>query len=371
MSSVAPSLDPLFTPFATSSLRVRNRFAMAPMTRAKSPGGIPNAENVEHYRSRAAGGVGLIITEGTYINAPAAGPRTDVPRFYGEQSAAGWSAIVDAVHAEGAAIIPQLWHTGVARGETPDFDAHVPTVSPSAIDLFGKELGAELTIDDIDRVIAGFAESAKLAKELGFDGVELHGAHGYLLDEFFWERTNKRSDRFGGTIGERATLPAEVVAAVRDAVGPDFAIVYRYSQWKAGNYDAQVAANPTELEALLTPLVTAGVDVFHSSTRRHWVPGFESGSASDPTGLAGWTKKVTGRPVITVGSVGVDSVFQSEDSPIAESSWRRLEILREQFERGEFDIVALGRALLADPAWVDKIRTGRPDEIVAFQKRAS
>ena len=363
-------LEPLFTPFSASSLQLRNRFAMAPMTRAKSPGGVPNAENVEHYRARAAGGVGLIITEGTYVKAPAAGPRSDVPRFYGKRATLGWSAVVDAVHAEGSAIIPQLWHTGVTRGTAPDFEAEVPSISPSGIDLSGNRLGHEVSTDALEDVVSGFAESARLAKNLGFDGVELHGAHGYLLDEFFWDRTNRRTDRYGGSIRSRATFPAEVVAAVRDAVGPDFAIVYRYSQWKAGNFDARIASDPHELEELLTPLVNAGVDVFHTSTRRHWVPGFES--STDPTGLAGWTKKVTGLPVITVGSVGVETVFHSKGAPPAESSWQRLDYLTEQFERGEFDVVAMGRALLADPAWVEKVRSGRRDDIVAFdQPRAS
>lgn len=365
----SPQLDGLFTPFAASSLKLRNRFAMAPMTRQKSPGGIPNAENVEYYRKRAAGGVGLIITEGTYVNAPAAGPSSDVPRFYGDASAAGWAEVAKAVHAEGAAIIPQLWHTGVARGADVEFEPDLTSVSPSGVDLAGEPFGDELTTADIDKVIAGFAESAALAKKIGFDGVELHGAHGYLLDQFFWERTNRRTDGYGGDIGKRTTLPAEVVAAVRDAVGPDFAIVYRFSQWKGGHYDAKLAETPTDLEAILTPLATAGVDVFHASTRRHWVPSFET-AGTDPIGLAGWTKKVTGLPAITVGSVGVDSVFLSESQAVPGSTRDRLDILRNQFEREEFDVVALGRALLADAAWVDKTQSGRFDDIVPFRKAA-
>ena len=371
----SPQLDGLFTPFSASSLHLRNRFAMAPMTRMQSPGGIPNEENVAYYRERAAGGVGLIITEGKYIDAAAAGPSSAVPRFYGDASATGWAAVAKAVHEEGGSIIPQLWHTGVARGEDVEFEPEKPSVSPSGLDLAGNPLGSELTTEGIDGIIAGFAKSAALAKELGFDGVEIHGAHGYLLDQFFWERTNRRTDGYGGDLHKRSGVPAEVVAAVRDAVGPDFAIVYRYSQWKAGNYDAKIAENPNELEAVLAPLVNAGVDVFHPSTRRHWKPGFDkpgfdTDAASDPTGLAGWTKKVTGLPTITVGSVGVDSVFHAENEEVPESTLERLDILRDQFDRGEFDVVALGRALLADAAWVEKMRSGRSDDIVPFRKAA-
>ncbi len=368
MTEKTPNLEPLFAPLTVSSLNLTNRFAMAPMTRDKSPNGIPNAENVEHYRARARGGVGLIITEGTYIRAAAAGPSTNVPRFYGE-GADGWRAIAEAVHAEGSAIIPQLWHTGAARGASPTFDPDVPSVSPSGLDLSGEPLGRELTAADLDEIVRGFAESALLAKNLGFDGVELHGAHGYLLDEFLWERTNRRNDAYGGTIARRPVFPAQIVAAVREAVGPDFAIVYRYSQWKASNYDAQIADNPGELETLLTPLADAGVDLFHVSTRRHWVPGFRT-SASDPTGLAGWTKKVTGKPVITVGSVGVETVFHAENDLPTESSRKRLNYLLEQFDRGEFDSVALGRALLADPAWVAKFRAGNAEDIIPFDRSA-
>ena len=111
-----------------------------------------------------------------------------------------------------------------------------------------------------------------LARRLGFDGIEIHGAHGYLLDQFFWAATNHRTDDYGVTLRRRAAFPARVVAAVREAVGPDFPIIYRFSQWKGVDYTARIAANPGELEELPTPLVDAGVDLFHTSLRRHWLP---------------------------------------------------------------------------------------------------
>ncbi|MQY29251.1 NADH:flavin oxidoreductase [Nocardia aurantia] len=357
------TLDGLFGEFRVGSLRLRNRFAMAPMTRGKSPEGIPNDENVGYYRARAAGGVGLIITEGTYIRGPAAGPSAEVPRFYGEDSAAGWRAVVDAVHAEGAAIVPQLWHLGVARGDEPAFEPGTPSVSPSGVDHAGQAVGRPLTTADLAALVDSYVESAVLARQLGFDGIELHGAHGYLLDQFLWAATNQRSDRYNGAARDRAAFPARVVAAVRAAVGPDFPIIYRFSQWKGVDYTARIAESPSELEQLLMPLADAGVDIFHTSLRRHWLPEFTD-HATDSS-LAGWTKKITGLPVITVGSVGVDSVFRGDR--IDESQADRFRILREQFERGEFDIVALGRALLADPQWVDKFRTGRLADITPFR----
>lgn len=354
-------LDELFTEFHAGPLRLRNRFAMAPMTRVKSPDGVLNDENIGYYRDHAAGGVGLIITEGTYVRGPASGPLPKVPRFYGADSTGGWRAVVEAVHAEGAAIVPQLWHVGVDRGETPRFEPDTLTVSPSGVDHTGKQVGRALTNDDLDTLVASYVESATLAKNLGFDGLELHGAHGYLLDQFFWATTNHRED--SGTLRGRAAFPARVVAAVREAVGPDFPIIYRYSQWKGVDYGAKIAETPGELEELLTPLVEAGVDIFHTSQRRHWQPEFTD--HADDVSLAGWTKKITGLPVITVGSVGVDQVFQG--GQIDETQAQRFRVLQEQFERGEFDVVAVGRALLADPEWVNKVRDGRFSDIVPFR----
>lgn len=363
----ASALRGLFEPFEVKSLSLRNRFAMAPMTRAFSPDGIPGADVAEYYRRRAAGGVGLIITEGTYIPDPAAGPHTRVPRIYGDSSLGGWKSVVDAVHAEGGSIIPQLWHLGVERGENSRLNPEVETVSPSGLALDGTRLGREFTTSDLDDLKQSWVDAALNAKNTGFDGLELHGAHGYLLDEFLWAGTNVRTDGYGGSLEARTRFPAEVVAAIREAVGNEFAIVYRFSQWKSGHYDARIAQSPAELGRILTPLVDAGVDVLHPSTRRHWEPAFAELDGEDgKLGLAGWTKKLTGLPTIIVGSVGLDSVFTTAFTGDAASAVTGLERLEAQYENGEFDMVAIGRALLADPEWVEKLRTGRADEHIAF-----
>ncbi|WP_072802959.1 NADH:flavin oxidoreductase [Rhodococcoides yunnanense] len=369
MTETASNTSALFTPLEIKSLKLRNRFAMAPMTRAFSPGGVPGTDVAEYYRRRAAGGTSLIITEGTLIPDPAAGPNPRVPHIYGEDSLAGWKGVVDAVHTEGSVIIPQLWHLGVERGDDPQLNPDVTTVSPSGIALDGTPLGKAFTSADLDDLIQHWVDAAANAKSVGFDGVELHGAHGYLLDEFFWATTNVRDDRFGGSLEARTRFPAEVVAAIRSEVGDDFAIVYRYSQWKSGNYDARIAHTPQELERVLTPLVDAGVDVFHPSTRRHWIPEFpELDGVEGQRGLAGWTKTITGLPTITVGSVGLDKEFGSAFGDDAASAITGLDPLLEQFARGEFDIVAVGRALLSDPEWVDKVEHDRLDERVAFSR---
>jgi 2,4-dienoyl-CoA reductase-like NADH-dependent reductase (Old Yellow Enzyme family) len=349
----------LFQPLTVRSLTVPNRFAMAPMTRQASPGGIPGADVAEYYRRRAAGGVGLIITEGIRLPDPAAGYPYAVPTIAGDDVLAGWRRVVDAVHGEGATIAAQLWHQGAQRD---DVDGVVP-VSPSGVDGLGRPKGRALEADELPRVAQLYAEGAVTARDLGFDAVEIHGAHGYLLDEFFWERTNLRTDEYGGSLSARTRFPAEVVAAVRAAVGPDYPIVFRFSQWKGTDYTATIADDPTQLQELLCPLAEAGVDMLHPSTRRHYLPAFPGYDGE--LSLAGWAKKVTGLPVIAVGSVGLETQFRSE---------KRGQVIRpapvdrlvEQFDAGEFDIAAIGRALLADPGWVNRLRNGALDGFTGY-----
>lgn len=353
------ALDDLFQPLAVRSLTVPNRFAMAPMTRQAAPGGIPGSDVAEYYRRRAAGGVGLIITEGIRLPDPAAGFPVSVPTLAGDEVLAGWRRVVDGVHAEGATIAAQLWHQGIERRD----DDGVEPVGPSGIDGRGERRGRALRTDELPEIAALYATSAATARNLGFDAVEIHGAHGYLLDEFFWERTNRRTDGYGGSLAARTRFPAEVVAAVRAAVGPDYPIIFRFSQWKGTDYTASIAEDPTQLQELLTPLVEAGVDALHPSTRRHYAPGFPDHDGE--LSLAGWTKKVTAVPVIAVGSVGLETQFRSEKrgEVIAPAPVDRLV---EQFDAGEFDVVAIGRALLADPAWVNRLRDGELDKFGGY-----
>ncbi|MGV0714739.1 NADH:flavin oxidoreductase [Mycolicibacterium sp. XJ662] len=353
------ALDDLFTPLRVGSLTVPNRFAMAPMTRQASPDGVPGADVAEYYRRRAAGGVGLIITEGIRLPDPAAGYPLRIPTLAGDEVLDGWRRVVAGVHAEGATIAAQLWHQGAERD---DADGVVP-VSPSGVDGHGKSKGHALRTDELTQLAQLYAQSAVTAREVGFDAVELHGAHGYLLDEFFWERTNLRTDGYGGSLAARTRFPAEVVAAVRAAVGPDFPVIFRFSQWKGTDYTATIADDPTQLQELLTPLVDAGVDVLHPSTRRHYVPAFPDHDSD--LSLAGWTKKVAGVPVIAVGSVGLETQFRSErrGQVIAPAPVDRLV---EQFDAGEFDIVAIGRALLADPGWVNRLRANELDTFAGY-----
>ncbi|MFJ9030090.1 NADH:flavin oxidoreductase [Streptomyces sp. NPDC102274] len=350
----------LSRPFSIGDLVLPNRIAMAPMTRNFSPGGVPGADVAEYYARRAAGGVGLIITEGTHVDHPYSGREERIPRFHGEDALAGWARVVDAVHRAGGRIVPQLWQEGTGR--VTDDESVAKAVSPSGLGLDGNPAGRAVSLAEIDEVVAAFAAAAADAERLGFDGIELHGAHGYLIDQFLWSRTNRRADAYGGDEASRFRFATEIVAAARAAVSASFPIIFRLSQWKAHHYTAKVTETPEELERLLTPLAEAGADVFHASTRRYWEPEFDGSELN----LAGWAKKLTGRPTITVGSVGLDSVFLEAVDQGKVKGVAGIDPLLDRLERDEFDLVAVGRALLADPEWAAKTIEGRADELVPF-----
>ena len=365
--SAALSTAALFTPFKLGSVTLPNRIVMAPMTRSFSPNGVPGPDVAAYYKRRASNAVGLIITEGTVIDHAAAANDPRVPRFHGDDAMAGWAEVVKEVHAAGGLIMPQLWHTGTMRKVGQGPNPQVPPVSPSGLFKPGRRVVEPMTETDIEGIIGAFAKGAADAQRLGFDGVEIHGAHGYLVDQFFWEGTNERQDSWGGDIVKRSRFAAEIIRVCRIATGPDFPIILRFSQWKQQDYDARLASNPAALEAFLAPLVSAGVDAFHCSNRRFWQPEFPAEPGGATMNLAGWTKKLSGKPVITVGSVGLDTDFITTfTGKSAEHSSGNLQALVNMVARGEVDLVAVGRALLADPTWVIKVRDGRLAEVPRY-----
>jgi 2,4-dienoyl-CoA reductase-like NADH-dependent reductase (Old Yellow Enzyme family) len=339
---------------------------MSPMTRAFSPDGVPG-EDVAAYYARRAESLGIVMTEGSYVN-ESAGGFDNVPRLFGDDALAAWRKVTDGVHAVGGFIFSQLWHIGAQRepGAGPYPDS--PMISPSGINCDGQVVGEPATIAQLEETVEDFARAAVFAKAAGFDGLDLHGAHGYLLDQFHWPVTNRRTDAYGGDMAGRVRLSAEIAAAVRAAVGPEFPVDFRFSQWKGNDFDARIAESPKELEAFLTPLVEAGVSMFHASTRRYWQPAFDGSGHT----LAGWTRHLSGRPVIGIGSVGVGAPFMSitDDASSGRAPSLSLAPLADLVNRGEFDLVAMGRACLADPHWAVKVSSGRLSEIRPYNKSA-
>ena len=357
------SIESLFKPFQLKSLHLKNRFVMAPMTRSFSPQGQPTEDVTRYYQRRAAGEVGLIISEGTVIDRPSSANDPNIPHFYGP-ALQGWQNVIQAVKREGGVMAPQIWHMGLMSDHHSGWKSPIPFEGPSNLTGSGKENGRAMSEGDITQTIAAYAQAAADAKRLGFQSVELHGAHGYLIDQFFWDKTNTRTDQWGGkTLRERSRFAVDAVKAVRAAVGEDFAIILRLSQWKPAGYEFKLAQNPKELEEWLVPLADAGVDIFHCSQRYFWESEFEGSELN----FAGWAKKVTGKATITVGSIGLSGEFTAAFKGEA-STPTELDALVTRFEKGEFDLVAVGRALLSDPDWVKKVHEGRTSELKGFQK---
>ncbi|MBC7567284.1 MAG: NADH:flavin oxidoreductase [Pedobacter sp.] len=356
----------LFRPFNLKSINIKNRIVMAPMTRSFSPNGIPTSEVADYYEKRAAAEVGLILSEGTVINRPSSSNDPNVPHFYGEHALLGWKNVIDKVHRAGGQMGPQIWHQGITNNDPSGWLPSAPFEGPSSFNKPGFENGVAMTDAAIADTISAFGQAASDAKTLGFDTVEIHGAHQYLIDQFFWNGTNNRTDIYGGnTLAERSRFAVEVIKEIRKRVGEDFALIIRLSQFKPAAYDFKLAETTAEMESWLTPLADAGIDIFHCSQRRFWEPEFEGSDLN----FAGWAKKLTGKSTISVGSVGLDGDFFGAFAGQS-SAPTPLDELERRMDRGDFDLVAVGRAILADPQWVSKIKNNKTESLKGFSKEA-
>ncbi len=367
--ALSQRIHPLLAPLAIRGLAIANRFVMAPMTREMSRGRVPGQDVAAYYRRRAEGQVGLIITEGVGVDDPAAVDVPNVPAMYGAAALAGWKQVVDEVHAAGGKIMPQLWHQGAMRDAAISPEPHVAPRRPSGVigpigkvSLEAEKLArleiksAPLTDSEISDIIDAYARSAANAAQIGFDGIAIHGAHGYLPDNFLWSGTNLRTDRWGGDPKARAEFPAELVRAIRRVIGDELPILFRFSQFKMQDYNARLADTPQELEQILTPIADAGVDIFDGSQRYFDTPIFEG----SPLNLGGWAKKLTGKLGMCVGGVGLDRGKRDHHIDSGSAASDNLDRLVARFEQGEFDLVGVGRSLLNDPDWVGKAIRGEP-----------
>jgi 2,4-dienoyl-CoA reductase-like NADH-dependent reductase (Old Yellow Enzyme family) len=361
----AKGMETLFSPLRVAGMVVPNRIVMAPMTRSRSPGGIHGPKAAAYYRRRAENGVGLIITEGTWIPHAGAADEDNVPFFYGEEALGEWGKILADVHAVGGRIMPQLWHVGLTIKPQGHLEERYcgPSGMAGGFGMLPEKLANPMIQSDIDAVIDAYAKAAATAYSMGFDGVELHGAHGYLIDQFLWDKTNLRQDRYGGSIERRSQFAAEIVAEIRKRTSRDFPISLRFSQWKGHDFNAKLVRTPQELERMLAPIVNAGVDMFDCSQRRFWEPEF-TGSEMN---LAGWTRKVTGIPAMTVGSVSLDNELIA--TQMGESAGvTRIDALLEMLGRGDFALVGVGRALIANPDWPRLVRQEAWDRLRPYSK---
>jgi 2,4-dienoyl-CoA reductase-like NADH-dependent reductase (Old Yellow Enzyme family) len=321
----------------------------------------------DYYRRRVEGGVSLVIGESAAVDHPSSTQQDGAAHVFGT-ALEGWKQCIEAVKGAGGRMFLQLWHEGAVRKEgAGGLHPDARSLSPSGLVQKGKPNGLAASAEDLRAIRDAFVKAAVAAQGIGADGVEIHASHGYFLDLFLWPETNRRTDGYGGDdIRDRVRFPAEIVAAIRAAVGPDFILSFRFSQWKEVDFAARIVSSPDELATMLSILREAGVDMFHASTRRFHDPEWPGSDL----GLAGWAKSLTGAPVVAVGSVGLDqdlmdNLFGKEARPTGPAG---LGELARRFARGDFDLVSVGRAQIGDPDWVRKVRDGRWSEFRPFRR---
>jgi 2,4-dienoyl-CoA reductase-like NADH-dependent reductase (Old Yellow Enzyme family) len=336
----------LFEPVQLNQLRLRNRTVLAPMTRVSAePEGHPNELMRDYYQAFAKGGFGMLITEGIYTDTAYSQGYLNQPGLATESQRDSWAPIVTAVHEEGAAIIAQLMHGGA---QTQGNIHHARHVAPSAIQPGGRQLSfyggegpyatpAEMTEAQIQEAIAGFVQSARHAQQAGFDGVELHGANGYLLHEFMTVEFNQRTDRWGGDYQARLALPLEVIRAVRKAVGPDFVVGMRLSQGMVTDSQLKWDGGIEAAHYRFATLAAAGLDYIHVTEPDVSAPAFAEGAS-----LAAIAKGAVQIPIIGNGAITTGEQAQ------------------QLLNSGAADFVAIGKAALANHDWPIRVKDGDP-----------
>jgi 2,4-dienoyl-CoA reductase-like NADH-dependent reductase (Old Yellow Enzyme family) len=337
----------LFVSLRVGSLALSNRLAVAPMTRVSADQhGRATRRMADYYRSFAEGGFGLIVTEGTYTDKAFSQGYLFQPGLTDAAQSDAWRAVVNGVHQAGGRIIAQLMHAGALSQGNP-YRSH--TAGPSAIRPKGAQLAfyrgsgaypvpAAMTEAEIAEAVEGFAGAALLAKDAGFDGVEVHGANGYLLDQFLTEGVNLRQDAYGGDIAGRMRLTVEVVRAVRSAVGGQFVVGFRISQGKVNDFPHKWSGGEDDAAVIFGTLGRLPLDYLHTTEFEAWRPAFGATSAS----LAALAKRYAQLPVLANGSL--------------HDPKRAVELLA----NGEADFVSLGRGALTHADWPARLRAASP-----------
>ena len=334
--------DSLFQPIQLGAIHAKNRILMAPLTRGRSsqPGSVPNEMMVTYYRQRA--GAGLIISEATGISVEGLGWPA-APGIWSDEQVEGWKKVTEAVHAQGGAIVLQMWHMG--RLVHPDFLGGEPPVSASATTAPGHahtfegrkdhQQARALSVEEIQRVVADYRHAAENAKKAGFDGVQLHGANGYLVDQFLRETTNQRTDEYGGSPENRTRFLREVLTALVDVWGAD-----RVSVRLSPNGETQGAddSNPAAVFGAAAQVV------------EDLQLGFLELREPGPEGTFGQTEVPKQSPLIRTiysGPLVLNSDYTAEQAAA-------------EVEAGQCDAVSFGRPYISNPDLAERIRQGAP-----------
>jgi len=335
----------LFQPVNVGKMELKNRLVVPPMGSGFSaPDGTVTDRLIEYHEARARGGFGLIIVEVTAIDPLGKGTPIELG-IWDDKFMPGLRRLVDRIHAAGAKIAIQLHHAG---RETFSFSlGGQQAVAPSPFpDPIIREVPRELTVEEIKSLVEAYAQGARRAKESGFDAVELHGAHGYLIAQFMSAYANKRTDEYGGDLEGFLRFPLDIVHRARELVGPDYPILFRIS----GDEAVPEGRTIDESVVVAKRLVEAGVDALHVSVGVYessyltsappaMEPGFNAAAAAT-------IKQAVSVPVIVVGRIVTPAVAEDIISS------------------GKADLVAIGRASLADPEFAVKAAEGRDEDIV-------
>lgn len=316
---------------------MRNRLAVAPMTRiSATPSGVPTPAMREYYARFAKGGFGLVITEGLYTDSAFSQGYPGQPGLVNDEQGREWASITKEIHEHNALAFAQLMHAG-ALGQSNRFRAN--NVAPSAIRPKGEQMSfyygdgqyavpVEITEAEISEAIQGFVDTAIRAVRVArFDGIEIHGANGYLLDQFLSAETNQRVDRWGGDVHGRVSLLVEVVKAVKAAVGGEAAVGIRISQGKVNDFTSKWPGGEADAQAIFGALARAGADFIHVTEFEAWKPAFEGGQDS---------------------LVALARRYAPDVALIANGGLHNVARAAQVLDDGA-DIVALGRGALANP----------------------
>ena len=330
----------LMQSFQMKNLVLRNRIVMAPMlSRLCDPDGIVSQKLIDYYAERAKGGAGLIIVEYCYIDEKESKANQGQLGAYWDQLIAGLGDLAEAIQEWGAKAILQICHAG--RSTSAKFMGRQP-MAPSAMPGYTGEMAREMTLEEIEAAMESFAQAARRAKTAGFDGVELHGAHGYLMAQFLSPYTNRRTDIYGK---DRGLFALQTLERVRARVGPDYVVGYRMG----GEEFIEGGITLEETKAFARRLEERGIDYIHVSggiieVGEHFVIPmyFPKG---DLLHLAEGIKQAVKIPVVAVGAI--------HDPFLAEES----------LKKKQADLIAMGRGLIADPEFPGKIHSGRLEDI--------
>jgi 2,4-dienoyl-CoA reductase-like NADH-dependent reductase (Old Yellow Enzyme family) len=347
MNITATQPHPALEAARIGRLQLANRLTVAPMTRVSAASdGTPTAEMADYYREFARGGFGLVISEGTYTDTAHSQGYVNQPGMATGRHVDGWRRVTDAVHTAGSPMLLQLMHAGaLSQGNSHTAE----TIAPSAVTPIGQMLeeygGAgqwpvprEMTTADIDFAVDGFVATADRARAAGFDGVEIHAANGYLLDQFLTVYTNARSDEYGGGVANRIRLTARVVTEIRQRLGSDFVIGVRLSQTKVNDLAYRWPGAADDAEVIFSAIADAGADYLHiASEGRNFI---DTARFSDGRTITAVARQVTGLPVIANG--GMHDLGQAADV----------------LEGGHADLLSIGRAALANPDLPNRLADG-------------